>query len=188
MDLLASKLNELQQKYRLICYEINGLDNKKIELRLTQENLELEIAEIKRKITNLSVELEGDDHLYLYQDLNKIDRLHSVFKEDGQFTIELIEEITGSAYTMDIDCDIRRCKVTIRTGSKKVAHIIRNAFTNNRYFGEEEPTFHTKMNEYIWFSGPYGCTSVTFTYNKDIIKSLLFNDRPTLKPINSKTH
>ena len=181
MEQLESKLKELQMKHTAIESEIVAFENTVNQLNITKEELEYEITAINTEILNLSGDLDDDTKLNLYRCLNKIDKIHSTLDEDNKFVLHLkYNAESGVTYNINVSGDVGYINITITTASKKVVDIIRKCFTNNykECHGSRQSFFHT-MNESMWTSGPYernvyDCCTASFTYNKDVAKSLLY--------------
>lgn len=173
METLVAKLKELEAKYYAIGSEIKEFQSKIDTLDEQRWAIRDEIDAINTELANLSGALDDDTKYYLYQDLNKIEQLHLAYEnDDNAFTLEL-QNSTEPGYKMQIDCDVTKCKVTVNTASQSIIGVIRKSFTNNPHCNEEMEDSLSRMYTTLWFSGPYGCCSKSFTYDKQTAKSLL---------------
>jgi len=169
-------LKEIEGRYSSLIREIGITNDRAIELESIKDDVELQILALRKKIADNSGELDKDARFYLFQDLNKIHKMCSVYEEeDDSFTLELkYNEGIDKIYSVEVIGDNRKCHVTIQTRSKKVLHIVRQCFNNEGHHYEDDSLI--KADETMWFNGPYDCCSRSFTFNKDLAKSLLHVD------------
>jgi len=174
METLVVKQKILEMQYAAIGKQIEEFRSKIATLDEQHCEIKSEIEAINVEMLNMSGALDDDTKYYLYQDLNKIEKLHMAYEnDDNTFILELQYDATEPKYNIKMDCTVTKCKVTVTTSSENVCNIIRKSFTNNPYCTYDEEDSITKMHTVTWFSGPYGCCSKSFTYDKQMAKSLL---------------
>jgi hypothetical protein len=177
MEKLEGKLKSLTEKYDSLERELNKVNS--IASNLSDESLEIqhEIRLIHDQMRILSGEIDENVKICLFEDLNRIDKLHSIYKyRAGEiFTLTLnYDESIKRPYDFKINTpSLYQCNIEITTRSKMICDVIRKSFNNEGgSCCSTQKSEVYKMNETMWVTdGDRCCTS--FVYDAQIAKSLL---------------
>ena len=179
MEKLEAKLKSLTEKYDSLERERNRVNS--IASNLCNESLEIqhEIRLIHDEMRILSGEIDEDVKICLFEDLNRIDKLHSIYKyRAGEiFTLTLnYDESIKRPYNFKINTpSLYQCYIEITTRSKMICDVIRKSFNNDEgSCCSTEKSDVYKMNETTWVTDTDGGRCCTFfKYDAEIAKSLL---------------
>jgi FtsZ-binding cell division protein ZapB len=177
MEKLEAKLKSLTENYDSLQRELNEVKSTASHLSYKSEAIQFEISLIHDEMRRLSGEIDEDIKICLFEDLDRIDKLHSIYKyRAGEiFTLTLnYDESIKRPYDFKINTpSLYQCNIEITTRSKMICDVIRKSFNNEGgSCCSTQKSEVYKMNETMWVTdGDRCCTS--FVYDAQIAKSLL---------------
>jgi len=177
---LQKNLEALEEEHRLLRIAIREQEDKVSKLQYRNQDLEIEIMEIKRQIVNKSGDLNLNDKFRLKEDLDQIGHMLSGLRKEYSLNLEIIDCVVDDIYKITMSGELSAYKITVSTESEIVKSIIRKCFTQQAHcYGEEETELEkTKRNQ--WSNGPYSCCSRNFKYNVEETR-VLYNENEDQK-------
>jgi hypothetical protein len=170
---LQKKLEMLEEEHRLLTIELRTQEDKVTKLLYRNQDLEIEIMDVKQELVHQSGGMNETEKLVLKEDLDAIGHMLSGLREGYSMNLAIIDhQVDTLTHDTTISGKLSNFKVTICTKSEIVKSIVRKCFTQKAHcYGEEESDLE-KTTRTEWYNGPYSCCSRNFKYNVEQTKVL----------------